>query len=333
MRYAYVRHLMVLGCLTVIACRTHYPPDPDSEMVSARPLYSGYMVNQSVNPKKGDKIDWYKFSYFKEADVTVRFWFGDVGKVHGVTGEISLVTPDGNVVQKQVILPHKRTYEFKFPVRKDQVYFIRVEAKKGKAKYMVKAETKPLDPCAKCGPGTTCCKPANVCCPSGTVCRDGACVDPNVCVPVCGPEEMCVQGRCVYGCAKPCRRGYICDPDRGRCIRKHRRSPRVRKRPVRPAPKCPPCGPGERCNPATGRCEAAVQTDAIVGKVLLATSIGGGRTEILINKGRRHGVKPGAKGSVAGIPFKVKFVTPTRCRAVVRAKPEAVMGRRVTIFR
>jgi len=309
-----------------ISCRK-LPPDVDDQQPKALRVSPGVLVKDSLDHDRGDRIDWKDFSYYTDVSVTVVFAFGEMYKPHGIEGEITLFSFDGNVIQRQPVVPEKRDYTFRFTARRDKDYFFKVEAFKGDAGYMVETKVTPLDPCASCPHGTTCCRPTGLCCEPGTACVNGACIKPAGCMPPCRRGEVCVTGACVSACPRGCPRGKRCDAKLRRCVRKrvgrhHQRTPPPRKKICRPG-----CEPGQSCNPTTGLCEGG---GSITGRVLSAVEKGA-LTEILINRGSRDGVKRGAHGRVGGIGFTVGYVSATRCRAKVKAPPNQVKGHKAVI--
>lgn len=321
--------MAILGALVLaqMGCGTRCPPDIDGEMTKPLRITPGVLIPADSINAKCDSVDWKHISYYTDARLTVDFTFGDMGKEHGVRGEISLLDFNGNILQRQPIVPEQRVYTFVFVAKKEKDYFFKVQAEKGRSGYMVKATAEPLDPCASCPPNTTCCRPTNLCCEPGTVCKDGACVKLEVCN--CGPGEVCVSGRCEEACPGGCRRGFVCDEATRTCIRKKSPGPPPQKEePRRPQP--PKCGPSERLDPETMRCVPA--EGVLRGQVLSATDAGGEETVIMINLGSSHNVKVGSSGSVAGHSFRVDQVWPTRCRAKVKgAKPQDLINKPVTI--
>jgi len=313
---------------TSLSCGPKAPPDVDDQQPKALRISPGVLVKDSLDPDRSDSIDWKDFSYYMDVSVTVVFAFGEMYKPHGVRGEITLFSFDGNVIQRRPVVPEKRDYSFSFTAQKDKDYFFKVEAVKGASGYMVETKVIPLDACASCPAGTTCCRPTGSCCEPGTECRDGSCVKQRGCHPSCRRGKVCVAGVCEAACPGGCGRGMVCHVKRRRC---------VKRGPVRPGPGhgpvrkvcSPPCSSGQTCNTGTGECEGG---SVIKGRVLSATEKGAS-TEILINRGSRDGVRRGATGSIGGIGFKVVYVSATRCRAKVRASPEQLMGKKVRIVK
>ncbi|MBL6975081.1 MAG: hypothetical protein ISR64_05055 [Deltaproteobacteria bacterium] len=316
--------LVAFGC-AALSCQK-LPHDVDDQQPKALRISPGVLVKDSLEPGRGDATDWKDFSYYTDVSVTVVFAFGELYKPHGLRGEITLFSFDGNVIQRQPVVSEKRDYSFRFTARQDKDYFFKIEATKGASGYMVETKVTPLDVCSACEPGTTCCRPTGLCCETGTLCRNGACVRAEGCDPDCGRGEICVAGRCESACRGGCPRGKRCDVGKRRCVRKSVK-PHSRPRLPRIRSCSPECVSGQTCNTRTGQCEGGT---AIVGRVLSATEKGAA-TEILINRGSRDGVKRGSRGSVGSIGFTVVTVSATRCRAKIRATPDQVKGRKVRI--
>lgn len=314
------RRFLPLVVLAAVACGGSQP-DLDDARPKALRISPGVLVKDAIDAKK-DKVDWKDFSYYQDARATVVFSFGDRFTQHELQGEISLYDFEGSALQSQRIVPGVVDYKFVFDVKKDKDYFFRVEARKGKAGYLVETRTEAQDPCAACGPGTTCC--GTQCCGAGQACRDGVCVMVG-CVPPCRHGEVCESGRCEEACPGGCRGGKVCDVSERRCVGGAPSTPR----PQPPARKCPPCGAGTTCNEDSGQCEGA--STGIGGAVLSVVEEGSGIV-IIINRGSEDGVRRGASGRVAGLSFTVREVSATKCKASLNAKPSQVpVKSRVTI--
>ncbi len=292
-------------------------PDVDNEQPKALRINPGILVKDSLDADC-DSIDWKDFSYYEAVRVTVTFAFGEMYKPHGVEGDIRLFRFDGNQMQQQPIVSETRDYTFVFVAEKDKDYFFQIQARKGSAGYMVETKVEPLDSCASCPSGSTCCRPSGLCCPGGTVCRDGACLRTDECSPSCRGDTVCEGGRCVEACPGGCRKPKRCDVDERRCVGGD--AAPVKVTPARPKGCQPACKGGQTCNDATGECEGG---DSISGSVLSVTEDGGG-SDILINRGSQDGVHNGATGSIGGFSFTVRNVTATRCHGKVAARPDAL---------
>jgi len=321
--------LAILALPLVVSCGEMCHPDVDNEQPRALRIAPGILVKDSLH-EQCDRVDWKDFSYFENVRVTVVFAFGEMYKPHGVHGQIRLFSFDGNEMERQPVVPERRDYKFVFVAQKDKDYFFKIETQKGSAGYMVETKVEPLDACANCPPGSTCCRPTGICCPPGSTCRDGACVASGECVPPCGRDEVCVAGRCEDACPGGCGAGKRCDVERRRCVSVGGGTPQ----PPPPAKKgcvADPsiCKADEECERSTGECKTLPY---IKGTVLQASEEGGG-TVILINRGSDDKVKSGARGKVGSYEFSVFSVTATRCRAKVSARPEDVKGKAVQIFK
>ncbi|MBM4396373.1 MAG: hypothetical protein FJ087_11845 [Deltaproteobacteria bacterium] len=316
------------GVLVAAGCGDICHPDVDNEQPRALRIAPGILVKDAI-ASECDRVDWKDFSYFENVRVTVIYAFGEMYKPHGVHGQIRLFSFDGNEMERQPVVPERRDYKFVFVAQKDKDYFFKIETEKGQAGYMVETKVEPLDACASCPAGSTCCRPTGVCCPPGSTCRDGACVSTGECVPGCGRDEVCVSGRCEEACPGGCPRGKRCDADSRRCVGGGGGT--VAPPPARKGCVAEPgmCAADQDCDKATGECRDLAY---IKGTVLQVSEEGGG-TMMLINRGRDDKVKAGARGSVGSHEFTVGSVTATRCRAKVSARPEEVKGKAVRIFK
>ena len=318
-----VSDLLLVTGLALMAgpsCGNMCNPDTDNEQPKALRISPGILVKDSI-ASDCDSIDWKDFSYFQDAKGTVSFVFGEAYKTHSVRGEISLFSFDGQLMERQPVLPEKREYVFHFNATKDKDFFFKLQAFKGHSGYMVETKTESLDPCAQCTGGTTCCPPTNLCCGPGTVCKEGACVRADQCIPSCDREDVCVSGRCEPACSPPCRGGKRCDVEARRCVAVGT-TPVTHTEPKKKG--CPPCKSGETCNPDTDKCEP-VPTG--ISASVLGVMDEGGTTIILLNRGTQDGVKRGAGGRIGGFTFTIREATATKSKAKVNgAKPEQLKG-------
>jgi len=302
--------LLVVACALLAGCGSPPPPDLDNEQSKAMRITPGILVKDGVNAGRNDKVDWKDFSYYEDARATVVVAIGDVGKPHKVTGEISLLSFDGQLIEKQAVIPSKREYTFVFEAKKDLHYFLKINAVKGAAAYMIDCKVEIIDPCASCTPDQTCNESKQ-------------CIAKNVCVPECKADEVCKDNKCEDMCGG-CPSGKRCEAKSGRCLSIG--SGRTREPGVKPVKKgCDPaCQAGEICNKETSECEAST---SIAATVLTVTEESGGSV-ILLNQGSQSGVKRGASGSVGGGKFRftIRDVTATRSRAKVSASPAQLKG-------
>jgi hypothetical protein len=305
------RRLLPVVLLAAFACGGG-GADIDDARPKALRISPGVLVKDSIDAKR-DPVDWKDFSYYQDARATIVFSFGDRFSPHALEGEIALFDFEGSALQNQRIMPGTVDYKFVLPVRKDKDYFFRVEARRGKAAYLVETRIDPLDACDDCGKGQACVK--------------GACVAVG-CTPPCRRgSEVCEQGECVEACPGGCRKGKVCDVSERRCVGGEPAAPRAQP----PARKgCPACGAGQTCNEDTNQCEGAAPT-GVSGAVVSVVEEGSGIV-IIINRGSEDGVRRGAQGRVAGIAFTVRDVSATKCKAFLNAKPSQVPAKsRVTI--
>lgn len=323
-----VWRLVALPALLAVACGGGQPDIDDSRPKAMR-VSPGVLVKDAIDARK-DRVDWKDFSYFEDGKATIVFSFGDRFTPHNLQGEISLFDFDGSALQSQRIVPGTVDYRFTFPIRKEKDYFFRVDARSGKAGYLVESRVEAADPCDACGPGTTCCPPAG-CCGSGQTCSKGTCVS-LTCEPPCRRGEFCEQGRCEEACPGGCRKGKVCDDDARRCVSAGSPAPVPPRRPQPPVRTgCPACGAGQTCNEDTGECEGA--SSGLNGTVVGVVEEGSG-VVIIVNLGSEDGVRRGAQGRVLGLSFTVRDVFATKCKAVLNARPSQVPVRsRVTIQR
>jgi hypothetical protein len=315
---------LIVMLQVLAACGPSSPDVDDNSRPKALRISPGVLVKDSIDARR-DPIDWKDFSNYQDARVTVVFSFGDRFTPHGLQGEISLFDFDGSALQNQRVVPGTVDYKFTLDVRKDKDYFFRVEARKGKAGYLVETRTEPLDQCAACGPGTTCCPGSGTCCGRGQACREGACVA-AACAPPCRRGEVCEAGRCEEACPGGCHKGKVCDASERRCVTAAPTEPKTEA----PAKKgCPQCAAGQACNEETSRCESVAT--GITAAVISVVEEGSGIV-IIINRGSQDGVRPGASGRVGGLSFTVRDVGATKCKAFIAAKPSQVPQKsRVTI--
>ncbi len=301
----------LLPVVLVVAFACGGGADIDDSRPKALRISPGVLVKDSIDAKR-DKVDWKDFSYYQDARATIVFSFGDRFSPHSVEGEISLFDFEGSALQSQRIVPGTVDYKFVVPVKKDKDYFFRVEARQGKAAYLVETRIDPMDPCDACGPGQACVKGACVAMTCSPPCRRGS--------------EVCEQGACVEACPGGCHKGKVCDASERRCVTAEPSAPKAQA----PARKgCPTCAAGQTCNEETSQCEGAAV--GIAGAVLSVVEEGSGIV-IIVNRGSEDGVRRGAPGRVAGIAFTVRDVSATKCKVFLSAKPSQVpLKSRVTI--
>lgn len=321
-------------------------PDVDDERPKAFRLTPGILVKDSIGQKKGDKIDWKEFSYFKEVIATVTFLIGDQFKPHNVKGRITMFNLKGEEIDRMEVVPGKIEYAFKFLVKRDDHFFFKFEAWSGYSHYLVDTKVEEVDPCLKCGAEEICCKPGNICCPQGTICKDGACVGAlkEGCYPPCKSGEVCVDGLCEEACGGWCPKGQTCNVKLNKCVPKVKKQPlpsvTCRAGEVKRGRKCvpvetsackEPCPPDSKCNEKTGKCEFL---GVISGRIVNIYPVDGG-TELIINRGSVDGIKQGAEGKIIGVAggsFVVKEVFQSRCKAKTSLAPGAIGSKRaVTI--
>ncbi len=302
------RLLFVLSILLIAGCH-HYPPDTDNLQSNALRLIAGVPIQDSINPKHNDKIDWRMFVSDTDVRVTVVYTIGEQYKPHNVRGEIIVFDRPGNVIARKPVVPGKRDYTIMFTARKQAPYYFEFRADSGAAGYLISCTTQPLDPCSKCGPGTTCCLPTGVCCPGNTKCVAGQCVSRNVCTPPCKPDQVCQDGICVSACGH-CRRGYVCDIRIKRCIR---RRPIRHHHTVIHRERRPKCKAGQVYDQSSGHCiTPSPATVTITANILNVKQSASGNTLIVVDRGAIHGVKFNYKARMGGILLRQYSLSRTR---------------------
>lgn len=290
----------------VAGCR-YYPPDTDNTQATAGIMVTGIPIQDSINPSQNDSVDWRMFVSDKKVRVNVVYTIGEAYKPHNVRGEIIVFDAQGNIIARKPIVPGKRDYKIMFTARQQSSYYFELRAESGAAGYMINCTTEPVDPCAKCGPGTTCCLPTGVCCPQGTKCVAGQCINRNVCNPPCADWQVCEEGVCVSACPHKCRRGYRCDTRLKACVRVHRRHRTKKRRQT--------CGAGQTYDSRQGRCVSKQPEPTghqIRATILNVNSGPSGGVLIVVDKGYQAGVRKGNTARIGGYSLTLHGLFRTR---------------------
>ncbi len=336
--------LPLVAAVGLMACPS-LPPDTDD--LPSKPdlprLPPDLEVADSLDVNKHDKVDWKAVTAFDGGTATLSVVVGDpFGDAHGVTGEVGVYPTSGPpAIDKTAITPTEHSYELEFEVEEGADYLVQVSASKGAAPYKITfgVEAAPADPCAE------------VECGDGQECKGGECVDvvdPNVCDPPCSRGRVCVEGTCERPCGGRCPRGQYCSRKTNACAK----DPCYKKK----------CGAGEKCrygkcvkvvkkgcDPACGagfkcvgtKCveqasdEPAVASGPIKGKIVQLISQGN-KTVLVLNRGKKVGVKRGATGKISGVAgtFKITEVYTFRAKAVIPVEDKVIgSNRSVTINR
>lgn len=319
-----MKHFLILFPIlfAVFSGCKHYPPDLDNTQSKALRLISGVPIQDNIAPKRGDSVDWRMFVSNKDVRVNVVYTIGEQYKSHNVRGEIIVFDRPGNVIVRKPVVPGKRDYTIMFTAHKQAPYYFEFHANSGAAGYLISCTTDSLDPCAKCGPSTTCCMPTGICCSRNTKCVAGECVSRNVCDPPCSGDRICRDNVCISACGHRCRRGSVCDVRLGRCIRTHkRRHYRHKNRPK--------CRSGQSFDPGLGHCVSnVVPANIIIANVLSVTHGPSGETLIVVDRGVKHGVKRGYRAKAGGVTLLQYNLTRTRSTwKTKKLRPSDVLSR------
>ncbi len=327
--------LLVAGIAA--ACSPVRYSDDDEICSKAKPLPPIVLVKDEINVSFGDRADCKQVKYFKDAVAKVEYRIGTAFEKHNIKGLLTVYDSDGQVLDQKAVDPSVFRYDFEFDVIAQKPFFVEFKATDGNYAYSSQVRFIKKDPCAKCTAEEDCVETVD----GGKACRPKV----LVCAPECDEEKgmICEKGECIPACNPPCtRRNYRCDIDTGECVRKgggYSCSPRCKrgyrcrrgrciKKTVAsgckggckpgticqankcvPLGKCPACpNPTDICSKATNfKCRGdgdSANTGPIVGRV--ASTVRSGQATILyLNRGKRHGVKRGKRGTLCG---KYKFV-------------------------
>lgn len=295
--------------------------DNDGTAPQAKMLAPGIEISDKVDFSNGDSVDWKKFSYFSDATVTVRYVLGGIGEKNNMTGEIEIFDLNSNKIAGMPLEPNKNSYKLSFEAKAKATYFIRLKITKGAGNYMVRADAKvkKVDPCEKCT--------------ANEKCIDKKCIPLDQCYPACEAGFKCVEGTCEK--AKiVCKRGSFFSKRLHKCIKNpcyHKKCGANQKCrwgkcvniKVKAKKSCfPPCKKGQTCDAKTLKCKAEAKTGTLNGRILSFSDNGNGGTVLIINKGKKHGLKKGMKGRLQnGAKAKLIEVYPYRSKASVKLPP------------
>lgn len=313
------------------ACSPHRYVDDDDTCSRAKPLPPIVLVKDELHVPMGDRSDCKQVKYFKDAIARVEVRIGSAFERHNLKGLLTVYDGDGQVVDQKAVDPSVFKYSFEFAVVANKPYFLEFKVNEGNFPYSAQVQFVKLDPCAQCTADQDCvdgptgdkicrervkvCEPE--CNPEESYCEEGVCIpfcNPpctrrnyqcnietrecervrRTCSPRCRRGKVCRRGRCVpraapQACAGGCAPGQVCRS--GRCV--------TRGQATEQCPACP--NPSDVCGPQTSyRCVTQGEdtpTGPITGRVA-STVRAGNRTIVYINRGTRHGVKPGQRGKL-----------------------------------
>ncbi len=342
--------LVLFGLVAAGAgCTPYKYTDDDETCTSAKPLPPGVAIKDELNHKAGDRSDCKEVKYFKDAMATVEFRLGTAFEKHDLKGVITLYDDEARVLDQRPVDPTIPKYDLEFKLKAQKPYYLKFEITEGSYGYSAQVQFKAVDPCASCD--------------DDEECVEGKCKRKvKECDPECDEEagELCDDGECKYQCDDSCqkKRGYVCEAATGECIKVlkeckpscktgyvcNRRTGQC----VASAPKCK-CQPGEICQggkcvklgggpqpcpagqrrDASGACVVVVgepaidPTGPITGSISNTARAPDG-TVLYINRGERHGVKVGKRGTMCGQSFVVSNVYATRSKAKTAATIEQI---------
>lgn len=335
---------LVAVCTTAFAlaaCGDKVPPDPDKDptlKVTAVPVDFEEGVDDSIDAAS-DKVDFkiLKAPITGRATVTVTFPEG-----HGVGGTVAVFEEDGkSSIEETPVSNDEHEYKVGFNARAGGLYYLKVAAMKGKAKYkafFTVAPPKPTDPCEgkECG--------------EDQECKAGVCVDvkPAECDPKCKSGFLCLNGTCEKACAGGCKKGEVCNTKKNECQKDpcyqktcaagERCSGGVCKATPVVAPtekECKPaCTGTATCNKTTGKCEGGsdpvpTPSDDCAGPLsgnIVQLLPQPGKTVLVINRGSKVCVKVGQTGKINGVAgsFTISEVYEFRSKAVINVEDKVI---------
>ena len=306
-------HLLIV-CLmgwVLVGCPRTYVDD-DFEAKMARQVILDMEIADELNTKLGDKTDWKRVVPMADGDVTLSFVVGDpfVGS-HQLAGDITVFDSNKDIVANANLDSMTTQYKLKWSAKGQTAYWLRFRANSGQAKYTVSYKQKRQDPCAQCN----------------------------------GLNQSCVNGKCVTTEAPKfvnCPGRLKMNPKTGKCVPHlcHRvrcpsgqvcRGGKCKNKKALPSTGCrPSCSSKQRC--VRNRCvpKKVVKDGPQVVRYnvkVISRTAAGNSTYLILNKGSAHGVKPGDKGAVGGIGFRVVEVYSVRCKVRVNAPIGKLSGK------
>ncbi len=332
--------LVLALMLSAAACGTKYVDD-DFKPPDARPAPADLRIDDSIDFKLGDKLDWKSVVPMADGTGKLTLRVGDAFKgTHNVKGDVAIFTIDAHPLAQQAIEPNVMKYELEWPAKADTTYLVKISATAGKAAYTVEFTLAPSDPCA------------TMRCAAGTECQAGTCVaipTPEIeCIPECGAGKFCVDGKCIKACAGGCPRRQVCDTDLNECVADACSGMKCGRGEYCSKGRCytkakkgcdPACGAGQRCKGSTcvdlppDEPTAEPSADGPISASIIQATPMGGKTSLILNKGSKHGIKVGQSGSVPGVgSFRVIQVFATRCKAIIDKPSTALTGAKSAVI-
>ena len=345
--------LAVLAAALSSACTPFKYTDDDDLCSKAKPLPFGVAVKDELSAKTGDISDCKEIKYFKDSQASIEYRLGTAFEKHDLKGTIVLYNGEGQVLDQKSVDPSIFKYNFEVEVKAQKPYYLEFKVTEGDYAYSAQVAFKAVDPCARCDDDEECVdgecnKAIKECDPecdeeAGFLCDDGECKYQcdDGCPKKRGHQCEAASGECVKvlkECRPACKSGYSCNRRNGQCVAV---APKTCAGGCKPgelcqsgkcvplggAPKCPPCAANERCDAASAKCVAvsgdADPTGPITGTVTSTVRAPDG-TVLYLNRGERHGVKAGKRGSLCGQTFAVTNVYPTRAKAKTSAAIETI---------
>lgn len=342
------------AALALMGCPNDAPP-PDTDKtptMQAPRVPPDLEVDDSLDVKKGDKIDWKILQPTASGKATVDVAFGEG---HLIQGSMGVYGSDGSTaVEEKAISSDEGSYAISWDVAEDAIYYLRVEATQGKGGYKVNfkvTEPEIEDPCK------------GVVCGEDEECQAGKCVEVKVvegCDPKCKGGLVCVNNACEKPCGGGCEKGQICSRTKNQCVKdpcyqkqcaagekcvsgtcKPTTAPPPAEKECKPA-----CTGTAKCNTKTGQCEGGggepppdPPPDNCAGPLngaIVQLLPQGAKTVLVINRGSKVCVKVGQSGKIAGVgpAFKITEVYEFRSKAIIEVDDKTIgANRAVTINR
>ncbi len=318
------RILLIALLAASAACTGSLPPDLDGSYNQARHLFSGVAVGDDIDPRRGDREDWRKFHFARPTEARVLLVMAPLA-TNNVTGRVEIYDDTFAPVHGAPIQEGHGRYELKAEVEGGRDYYVVVRSMRGKAKYQIRLDGAPVNPCSKCT--------------ADQVCEGGRCLA-KAAAPVdpCGgcPEHLacdaegvrCVLPACV---GVSCPSGRVCN-ESGACVRTKTRRSRRKK-----------CGPGlvsrgGRCVPSTpsGQEPLPPEMSEVYARVVSVVDLGGGKTAVNLDKGSAQGLSkklPPGRLEGTGATVRLKKIFAVRARAEISVPASKIKEGRVVVFR